>query len=79
MKFGIASTQTILQFLNLEKKEAELARIKKDTQVADAKIKKMEFEQNSEELYEKAIEAMKRYSGYAEHYNCDDDNVDDEW
>lgn len=81
MRAGTASPNLISFYISqkTKQKKIELEILKEKRALLHEQTEKIKSEKNSDELYEKAIEAMKRYSGHAEHYNCDDDNVDDEW
>lgn len=65
LRNGTASSQMITALLNAssEKTKLEVARLKSDLAVANAKIKQMEAQANSTDMYAKAIEAFRRYSG----------------
>lgn len=62
---GTASAQVITHYLKLatEREKAEVARIKNDNRLTDAKIDQMASAHRQEELYDKAIKAMREYSG----------------
>lgn len=68
LRNGTASSQMITSLLNAssEKTKLEIARLKSDLAVANAKIKQMESQANSTDMYAKAIEAFRLYSGYRE-------------
>jgi hypothetical protein len=68
LRDGTASSQIITTLLNYasQKTQLELAKLRSDLQVADAKIKQIENAETSEESARKAIEAMKSYQGYYE-------------
>lgn len=72
---GTASSQIISLLLNLAttKAQLELEKMRSDLKVADAKIESMQAQQKSSELYEKAIEAFKRYNGVIEEDDDDED------
>lgn len=63
---GTASSQIISHYLKLgtEKAKLETEKIKKEISLMDAKIEDIKASQRSKELYENAIEAFKKYSGY---------------
>lgn len=65
LRNGTASSQLICHFLKLatERERLENERIRGDLKLTEAKIKQTEKSINSEELYAKAIEAMRMYSG----------------
>lgn len=64
---GTASQQVITHFLKLgaekEKRKAELEILQEQRKLLEAKTKVLEQQKNSEELYAKAIEAMRSYAG----------------
>ena len=65
---GTASAQVITHFLKLgsERDRLERERIRADVELSNAKIKNMEIEAKTEEKYQRAIEAMRRYQGHSE-------------
>ncbi len=65
LKDGTASSQIITTLLGLatSKAKLELERIKSDLKVAEAKVRQIELQEDSKDMYEKAIEAFKTYSG----------------
>lgn len=73
---GTASSQLLITFLNqtTDKYLMEIKRLKSDLSVANAKIKQLESQTDGNELYQKAIEAFKRYSG---HYEDDEEDYYD--
>lgn len=62
---GTASSQVITHFLKLGSTRAELERekLKHENEVLVAKAEALRSNQRTEELFEQAINAMKRYSG----------------
>lgn len=72
---GTASSQLIVTLLNMAsaKTKLEVERLKSDLRVAEARIKQLESQTNGEELYMKAIEAFKKYSGSEEEDEWDED------
>lgn len=64
---GTASAQVITHYLKLAtaREKAEVARIENDNRLTTAKIEQIAQGQQQAELYEKALEAMKAYSGQA--------------
>lgn len=72
---GTASSQLITHFLKLAtvKEQLEIEKLRSDLRVADAKIENMQSQQDTKELFEKAVKAMKRYSGE------EDEDGDDEY
>lgn len=65
LRDGTASSQVITHFLQLATTREELQneKLRSELRVADAKIKRMESQSTSEELYSKAIAAFRSYSG----------------
>lgn len=70
LRDGSATSQVITHFLKLAtvKEQLENEKLRGDLRLADAKIKQIEQSSTSEELYAKAIEAMRSYSGKEEYY-----------
>ena len=65
LKEGRAPAPVLVHFLRLatEKTKLENKRLESDVRLADAKIKVMESQRHSDELYEKALAAFKSYGG----------------
>lgn len=63
---GTASSQETTHFLKLgsSKAKLELEKMKIENELTKAKIDLAKSQKNSEELYIKALEAMKRYGGH---------------
>lgn len=63
---GSARSQVIVHFLRLAttKEQLENEKLRKDLRVADAKIKQLEQSATTDELYAKAIEAVRSYRGF---------------
>lgn len=63
-----ASAQVITHYLNLatQKKKLELEKIKEENKLLRAKTEAIESARKTEELYQKAIEAMQLYRGVSE-------------
>lgn len=72
---GSATSQLLTFFLNLatSKTELENEKLRSDLKVAEAKIKQIESSEDIKELYGKALEAMRSYSGYEEENVFDDE------
>jgi len=72
---GTASAQVITHYLKLatEREKAEVARIKNDNRLTDAKIEQMASASRQEELYAQALSAMRAYSGQAPPEELDTD------
>ena len=65
---GTASSQVITHFLKLGsvKAQLELEKLKNENSLIAAKRESIESEQRKEEMYAKAIAAMRTYSGYGD-------------
>lgn len=66
LRDGTASSQVIVHYLKLgsSKERLEKEKLEKENGLLTAKIEAMQSAKASEELYAKAIEAMRRYSGH---------------
>ena len=71
---GTASSQVITHFLKLAtvKEQLERERLRKENQLLEVKAKSITDQKEMKEVYEKALQAMKRYSGHG-----DDDIYED--
>lgn len=78
MENGTAPAQIISHFLKLgtEKARFEREKLKADTQLALSKAERLEAQQRSEEVAARALEAFKRYAGFAEEFDEDDQDDD---
>lgn len=65
---GTASSQVITHFLKQATAKAELEKekLKQENELLKAKKEALQSEKRREELFEKAINAMKRYSGHGD-------------
>ncbi len=65
---GTASSQVITHFLKLGTTKAELEKekLKKETELLNAKTKAAESAEEVKVLYENALKAMRNYSGYGD-------------
>ena len=74
---GTASSQVITHFLKLGtiKEQLEMEKIRRENTLLDAKVEALKSSKHIEELMEKALMAMKDYSG---HSDDGDDDVYDE-
>ena len=65
IRTGRASAQVITHFLKLgtEREKLERVRLERENKLLDAKVENLESQARSEELYTKAIEAMRSYQG----------------
>lgn len=63
---GTASSQVITHFLKLGSTKAQLekAKLEHETELLRAKTESYEVAKHSDEIYERAIAAMRSYSGY---------------
>ena len=63
---GTASSQVITHFLKLATTKAQLEKekLERENALLKAKTDSIEAQQRSDELFNNAIEAMKRYSGH---------------
>lgn len=70
---GTASSQVITHFLKLGtlREEYELERLRGDIELSKAKVKKIESDENTKDIYEQALAAFRRYSGQTEEYEED--------
>lgn len=68
LRDGSASSQVICHFLKLAtvKSQLENEKLRKENELLRAKKVSLESVQRSEELFEKAIEAMRQYSGHGD-------------
>lgn len=75
MRNNTASSQIITHYLKLaaekEKARLELEILEKQKELIDAKTQALKAEQSHEELYKKAIDAMRLYSGGGGEYDPD--------
>lgn len=72
---GTASSQETTHFLKLgsSKAKLELEKMKIENELTKAKIELAKSQKNSEELYLKALDAMKRYGGHGGDRDEDDE------
>lgn len=63
---GTASSQVLSHFLKIgsTRERYEIERLKRENELLKKKAENLESTVRSEELYEKAIQAMRTYSGY---------------
>lgn len=76
---GNAPAQIISHFLKLgtEKAKYEREKLKADTQLSISKASRLEAQQKSEEVAEKALEAFKRYAGLLDEDEVEEDEYDE--
>lgn len=79
LREGTASSQTINHFLKLAtvREQLENEKLRSDLEVARAKIKQIESQEDIKELYENAMNALKEYSGRS--YGSDEEDYLDEY
>lgn len=72
---GTASAQETVYFLKSESTKARLEKKLLETEIAlkEAKTKQIESEEKQEEMFARAIEAMRRYKGEGRAEEYDDD------
>ena len=72
---GTASSAETTHFLKLatSKNELEKAKLEEENKLLRAKTESLQNAKHSEELYEKAIAAMKKYNGFGEDEDYDFD------
>ncbi len=68
---GTASSQVITHFLKLgsSKEKLEAEKMKKENELMQAKIENLQAAKHTEELYQNALDAMRRYSGNSNNNN----------
>lgn len=73
---GTATSQLLTFFLKLGsmKEKMEMEKLKTELKLSEAKIKQIDSQEDIKELYQRAIEAQKRYRGTAFE---EDDDFDD--
>lgn len=78
LRDGSASSQVITHFLELGtiREQLQNEKLRSDLKVAEAKIKHLESQSTSEELYAKAISAFRSYSGTPSDVYEDEDDED---
>lgn len=69
LREGTASAQVVVHFLKLASTNntLEKEKLKAENELLKAKISAVESTKRSEELYQEALDAMKRYSGGGDH------------
>mgnify|MGYP001031730647 CR=1 FL=1 len=74
LRSGTASSQVITHYLKLGSSRDRLERekLEKENELLRAKTKALESGQRVEELYEQALNAMRRYSGQRDYDEYDD-------
>lgn len=62
---GTASNQLLIHFLKLgsTREKYEKEKLKKELNLMDAKTENLESQRHSEDLYQNAIDAMRKYQG----------------
>ena len=71
LREGTASSQVITHYLKLgsTKEKLEREKLEEENKLLRAKTENLQSQKNVEEVYLKAIEAMKRYSGNGDVYD----------
>lgn len=75
LRRGTASSQVIVHYLKLGTTKAALEneKIERENELLKAKVETLQSQQRSEELYQEAIAAMRKYSGIgSEEVDIDD-------
>lgn len=80
LRDGTASSQVITHFLKLAtvREKLERERLEEENRLLKAKTEAIKNEASSKELYEKALAAMKLYSGNGRPSEEDEDDDDDD-
>ena len=78
IRSGKVSSQVLTHFLRLgtEKAALENEKIKNENEVLKAKVETLRSQQRSEELYQKALDAMRSYAGIDDFENEYDEEED---
>lgn len=81
LRSGTASSQIITTLLNMasSKAQLEMEKIRSDLRVAEAKIRQIDDQESSKELYEEAIKAFRNYNGYDSEEDLDDEDYEDKY
>lgn len=63
---GTASSQLITEFIKAgsRKRELELEELERNNALLTAKVNNLESQRRSEDVYQKALQAMRTYAGY---------------
>ncbi len=78
LRDGTASSQVITHFLKCVTTKAQLEKekLRNETEMIRAKKESLEAERRSDEMYEKALKAMRTYNGQVEDYEYEDEYYD---
>lgn len=78
LRDGTASSQVITHFLKCVTTKAQLEKekLRNETEMIRAKRESIEAEKRSDEMYEKALKAMRTYNGQADDYEYEDEYYD---
>lgn len=78
LRDGSASSQVITHFLKCVTTKAQLEKekLRHETEMIRAKREAIEAEKRSDEMYEKALKAMRTYSGQGDDYDYEDEYYD---
>lgn len=76
LKNGTASSQIICTLLNLATTKArlELEKIRSDVQVAEARVKQIQDQETSKDLYAQALQAFRSYQGASMEEDYEDED-----
>lgn len=68
LRDGTASSQVITHFLKLAtaKSQLELEKLRKESELLDAKAESVRSAQKSDEMYKEALDAFRTYSGHGD-------------
>lgn len=77
LREGTATSQETTHFLKIGSRRERLEReiLEKQRDLVGAKTKHIEAQERNEEMYTKALEAMRRYSGNANNGDEDDQDI----
>jgi hypothetical protein len=78
LRDGSASSQVITHFLKCVTTKAQLEKekLRHETEMIRAKRESIEAEKRSDEMYEKALKAMRTYNGQGDDYDYEDEYYD---
>lgn len=79
LRDGTATSQVMTHFLRLgtEKTKLEIEKLKNETAFIQSKVENLESQKKTEELYEQALDAMRKYSGNEDGLDEELDEYDD--
>lgn len=75
---GTATAAELIHFLRLgsTKEQLELEKLKKENELLKAKAGAIRSQEETKEMYDKAIKAFNKYAGHADDYGDEDSNDD---